>query len=337
MDSLKDQERTGGKVWIDLQPEERSDIILIMAEAKKENISLRQVWEAYKNGKLDAAPMVRRTLSEAIADTIRERTKELCRPRYLEELESFLDRFADGRGGQFIDRIGKPDIQTWMDNQKWAPTTYNSNLGRISSLFNVAYRNGYIKNNPADLMGKQTVTQNRPERFTAKEAKQFLKLASKQKAVLPYFVLGLFAGVRPEELETITWGNIDLDAGQLNLSGDQSKVRKPRTTELHPTCLTWLRPLVKEPNQLIAPSSAIIRKLRRNIKTTMGLEKWTQDVVRHTAASFLVQLHRNKAQVALWLGNSERELDQHYLSTVTEKECAEFWSLTPKQVAKDVK
>src|SRR5271157_3137864 len=70
MDGMKEQERTGGKAWLQLTPEERGDLSVIVAEAKRENIALRQVWEAYKNGKLDAAPLLRRTLKQAVQETI---------------------------------------------------------------------------------------------------------------------------------------------------------------------------------------------------------------------------------------------------------------------------
>src|SRR6188474_1559333 len=61
MADLKQQHRETGQSWVQLSPEDRNGLMSIYAEAKREGIALRTVWEAYKTGKLDAAPMKRRT------------------------------------------------------------------------------------------------------------------------------------------------------------------------------------------------------------------------------------------------------------------------------------
>src|SRR5215469_13262880 len=58
-DEVKQQHKHAGKSWLELTPEERNDLMLVFAEAKKENLTLRQIWQAYKSGKLDAAPLQR--------------------------------------------------------------------------------------------------------------------------------------------------------------------------------------------------------------------------------------------------------------------------------------
>src|SRR5262245_56508594 len=62
MDGVKSQHRNAGQAWIELSPEERNDLMLIASEARDRKVTVRQVWEAYKNGKLDATPIERCTL-----------------------------------------------------------------------------------------------------------------------------------------------------------------------------------------------------------------------------------------------------------------------------------
>lgn len=86
-DNLKAEHRQAGQNWVDLSPEERNDVMTIYSEARNEGIALRTIWEAYKNGKLDAAPMERRTLKQAIEETMQWRRSENLHERYLGELE----------------------------------------------------------------------------------------------------------------------------------------------------------------------------------------------------------------------------------------------------------
>jgi hypothetical protein len=66
MDEIKAQHKVAGQSWIELSPEQRNELLTIYGEAAREGISLRTVWDAYKSGKLDAAPMQRRALAQSL-------------------------------------------------------------------------------------------------------------------------------------------------------------------------------------------------------------------------------------------------------------------------------
>jgi integrase len=328
MDEIKGQHKVAGQSWIELSPEQRNELLGIYAEAEREKISLRTVWEAYKTGKLDAAPMQRRTLKEAIAETMEAKRTENLRERYLGDLEAYLKRFADGRMEMFIDKIGVADIEKWFSDRGEALTTRKSNLGRLGSMFDVCFRRGYIKDNPILRVASPKLDKGAPERFTADEAKVLLKEARQRPASLGYFVLAMFAGIRPEELTTLKWSCVDLNAKTVHITGEQSKVRHHRDVPLHDTAVAWLKTITRDADELIAPPDITLRRHRRALRDK--LKKWPQDVLRHTAASFLVELHTKKELVAKWLGNSERTLDRNYLTPVNADECKKFWALTPK-------
>jgi len=328
--SLKNQKRNCGEAWVDLEPTDRADLMTIYSEAKAEGISLRTVWEAYKTGKLDAAPMQRRTLTQAIAETMEAKRSENLRERYLGDLEAYLTRFAAGRGEMFIDKIGVAEIEKWFAERGEALTTRKSNLGRLGSMFDVCWRRGYLRENPIFRISSPKIDHGTPERFTADEAKALLLEAQQRPASLGYFVLAMFAGIRPEELTALKWACVDLKSKLVRIEGEQSKVRHHRDVPLHGTCVAWLKTVERDPEAFIAPPEVTLRRHRRALRDKLG--KWPQDVLRHTAASFLVELHTKKELVAKWLGNSERTLDKNYLSKVTPKECEQFWALTPKAV-----
>jgi integrase len=331
MDEIKGQHKVAGQSWIQLSPEQRNELLGIYAEAEREKISLRTVWEAYKTGKLDAAPMQRRTLKEAIAETMEAKRAENLRERYLGDLESYLNKFAAGRMEMFIDKIGVADVERWFADRGEALTTRKSNIGRLGSMFDVCFRRGYIRDNPIVRISSPKIDHGTPERFTADEAKTLLKEARQRPASLGYFVLALFAGIRPEELAALKWSAVDMKSKLVRIEGEQSKVRHHRDVPLHDTCIAWLKTIEdRNPDSPIAPPAVTLRRHRRALREKLG--KWPQDVLRHTAASFLVELHTKKELVAKWLGNSERTLDRNYLSQVRRDECKKFWALTPKGI-----
>ena len=346
MDEIKGQHKVAGQSWIQLSPQQRNEFLGIYAEAEREKISLRTVWEAYKTGKLDAAPMQRRTLKEAIAETMEAKRTENLRERYLGDLEAYLKRFSSGRMEMFIDKLGVADIEKWFADRGEALTTRKSNLGRLGSMFDVCFRRGYIKDNPILRVASPKLDKGAPERFTAAEARVLLAEARQRPASLGYFVLAMFAGIRPDELTELKWSAIDLQAKTAHITGVQSKVRHHRDVPLHDTCVAWLKTITRNADENIAPPDITLRRHRRALRDK--LKKWPQDVLRHTAASFLYELHTqdvtkadkkksketaqtvSKTIIAKWFGNSERTLDKNYLSTVTPDECTKFWALTPK-------
>lgn len=265
LDNLKAEHRQAGRNWLDLSPEERNDVMTIYSEAKAEGIALRTIWEAYKAGKLDAAPMERRTLAQAITETIQWRRSENLRERYLGELESYLNKFAAGREQMFIDKLGVADLEQWFAGRNEALSTRKSNMGRLGSMFDVCFRRGYIKDNPVLRMSSPKIEAKPAERFTPDEARKLLQAARKRKASLAYFVLGMFAGIRPEELTALKWSAVDLKGGTVNIGAEISKVRKHRIVPLHKTAVAWLRPLADKakPEDMIAPPDVTLRRHRR--------------------------------------------------------------------------
>ena len=167
MNELKQQHRETGQNWLVLSPEERSGLMSIYGEAQAAGITLRTVWEAYMSGKLDAAPPQRRTLLQAIAETMEAKLTENLRERYRGDLEKYPTRFAAGRAEMFIDKIGVAEIEQWFAGRGEALTTRKSNLGRLGSMFDVCWRPGYLKDNPILRNFSPKIDHGIPERFTA--------------------------------------------------------------------------------------------------------------------------------------------------------------------------
>jgi hypothetical protein len=63
------------------------------------------------------------------------------------------------------------------------------------------------------------------------------------------------------------------------------------------------------------------------VRDAMGWPRWHQDILRHTAGSYLLALIGDVGKVATMMGNSPNILLNHYVEPVTQADCAAFWNL----------
>ena len=85
----------------------------------------------------------------------------------------------------------------------------------------------------------------------------------------------------------------------------------------------------------LAPHYSSVRRWKEVARHTIGFDRWPQDLLRHTAASFLLALYGDAGKVAARLGNSSSVLQSHYHEPVTQAECEKFWPLSTIQTAKN--
>lgn len=241
-------------------------------------------------------------------------------PRYVKSLEYYLRQFATGREEKPLADFTAEDVEAWMQRYD-SHYTRQTWLNRLSALFAFAVRRGYIAANPCDRLDRVTVDKKPPFILSPAQSQELLKVTPT--VMRPYLVLGMFAGVRPEEIERLDWAQIDLEAGTAFVDG---KTRQRRLVKLEPVAVTELRkhPLRSGP---VAPSSSTISRWRKQARRVLGLSSWPQDLLRHTAASYLLALHGDAGKVATMLGNSSGVLLNHYHEPVRNGDCGHFWAV----------
>ncbi len=69
------------------------------------------------------------------------------------------------------------------------------------------------------------------------------------------------------------------------------------------------------------------------MRGVLGLQRYPQDLLRHTAASYLIELLGDTAKVAKRLGNSEKTLCSHYYAPITKETSELFWYVPPPKAA----
>jgi|ERR1044071_2885087 integrase len=341
LEAKKTEREQHGVQALSLPHADRVSLNAARAKLAKHGVTLTQVVDDF----LSRQPTKTVALAAALSECIQAKRAAGRRDRYIAGLESYLQAFIKGRESKHVHEITPSDIETWFVSRGECNGTKASNLGRLSALFGLCVRRGYCPANPCDAIERVKLERNSPEILSVEDCRRLLDVCLAQRPnFLAYIVLGLFAGVRPEECEKLDWSAVDLEQGRVVIDASTSKVRRRRITELSDNAVAWLR-LAPNKTGLVVPwktdrRKRIVRQLRNATaeREFHGPKGWTvlresvpwcQDILRHTAASHLMARDKDAARVADQLGNSPRVLLTNYRALVTPEETAKFWALRP--------
>lgn len=282
-------------------------------------------------------PRTPKPLAVAVAEYLacKEREYEwgilsVCQLRSIRnEMEALLRRFPDGP----IDRLNRDNLVAHLERGDPEVKTYNNRRGLLSTFLKFALRNDWLPENPIDRTPHYRINHRRgsPEALGADLAAELMAFVEQYHdgAMVPYFSLCLFAGIRPciraGEISKLRPASVNLETEVIHIEPEVSKERAKRLVRIQPNLSVWLRayPLERYP---IVPRNAV--GMHRQICMKFGL---THDVLRHTFISMFVAKFRSIGEAALQGGNSEGVIRKHYLDLKSKGEAGRFFSIMPKQ------
>ena len=153
---------------------------------------------------------------------------------------------------------------------------------------------------------------------------------------IPYLCIGLFAGVRPEELIRMEWGMVRLEENHILLPADVTKTGRRRVIDIEPALKSWLALHIENGGNAKGPivESTNLRSRLRSLREKAKITKWPQDGMRHTYASNFMAMHENVDRLLLNMGHTSTQmLWEHYHQAVLKKHAQRFWQLCPKSKA----
>lgn len=257
------------------------------------------------------------TLETVLNELIVSKTAGNRRKVYTDSLHYYVSRFVNSFGSSSpVHSITTSQIEVFLNQfSGYARQTW---LNRISTFYAFAVRREYIERNPCKPIDRVRIDRKPPVVLTVEQANSLV--VSCPNICKPYLILGMFAGIRPDEIHRMTWDDVNLETGAVKVDG---KTRQRRIVYLEAIALKHLsaHPLKSGP---VAPSKNVIRRWKRKQKALLG-GKWCADILRHTAASYLLAKYQDVGKVAMALGNSPQILLRHYHDPVTQDESKKFW------------
>jgi integrase len=266
------------------------------------------------------------TVSGAIQSLLAAKEEDNLRPRYLKDLRLRLSRFSATYGGRLLADIAPAEIEAWLRSLALSPLGRNSYRLRLSVLFEYGRKCGWVDSNPVIDVAKAKVRDSLPGILTSQQVARLLETATEQ--TLPYWVIGIFAGLRSAELERLSWEDVDFEARLITVPATSAKTGSRRFVRMAENLLAWLAPYRDRRSGAVCPPNR--RKLLEEDRARAGIKAWPVNACRHSFGSYHLAYFRNAADTALQMGHVRSDmLFRHYHQRVKPTEAERFWKIVP--------
>ena len=156
--------------------------------------------------------------------------------------------------------------------------------------------------------------------------------------LLPYIVIGAFAGLRGAEIQRLDWSEIDLADGFIELKAEKSKTDTRRLIPIKPNLAAWLNDCRKKSGPVCSIGNVVnaLMELVQKVNTAMpegtpdkDKMRWKKNGLRHSYISYRVAECADVARVADESGNSPAIIRSNYLRRVKPDRAGEWFSIVP--------
>jgi Site-specific recombinase XerD len=279
------------------------------------------------------------TAQELVKELVKAKAADGVGKRHLDDLRTRLGvrgkkkdkisptSFAATFNDKLVAEISSAQIDDWLRSLDVGPQTRNHYRANVLQAFNFAVRHGYAPTNPVEGASKAKVVRETPGILSVEEAGALLVNAAPE--ILPYFAIGLFAGLRRAEIERLDWSEVDFESGLIEVTAAKAKTAQRRFVTLQPNLRAWLLPLRKLKGPITPPRDNF-RQLFTEARIAAGITDWPDNALRHSFASYHLAHFKNAASTALELGHHDSRVTfAHYRELVKPKEAARYWKLRP--------
>lgn len=290
------------------------------------------------------------TLNEVVAHYIGWRTQTEASVSFKELFDTFvaaekrseahtrglkytLPRFA-GLHDKKVSEITALDLEREMHGM--TPSVKNAFMRNLRAVFNYGLKRNYLAVNPVSGLDFAKIKKGEVVTLSPTQAEDLMTAAETDNELLPYHALGLFAGVRPLELERLEWRHVDLLEGHVEIAAAVSKTGRRRIIDIEPNLKAWLALYIAKGGTTEGKVTARtnLRQKLRDIRTAASLTEWTQDVMRHSYASYWLAEHGDINRLTLQMGHENSDmLWKHYHKASKKKDAALYWAIMPEPVA----
>jgi len=272
-------------------------------------------------------------VSDAVKEFIAEKERQKRTDTHVQRLTSRLTRFAESIN-QDVASVTAADIDLFLDGLKSGlcpvvARTRDNWAGDISNFFNWTKRKRYV---PSDYDEHQRVTRMHSnqdgliEIYTPEEMIDLLKKADTR--LIPFLVIGAFAGLRSSEFLLLDWSDVKFENGSSCIVVQKGKVKQRgksrRIVPMTKNLKAWLSRQPKKSGPIWPHSEPLLYKLMAKLPGTKN------NALRHSFISYRVASTKNVNQVALEAGNSSQIIFSNYRELVTEQDGQRWFEIKPK-------
>lgn len=252
------------RLWASLPDAEQVDIMALVQEMRRRGKPWRELLESQLPSAVAPGP----TLKEAIYGMLADERMANCSEKYLHGLEGFLRRFSAGRERMRVGEVTPALLQEFLSRIKNVDSRKTWRT-RLSSLLGWCVRRKHLAENPLNQL--ERIRRGKPGPPTVLDpvqARKAFDIVKGWPSFLPYFILGIMVGLRPEESDQVTLEMVRGDWQAINLPAKISKTRTPRLIPIPEEARAWLRTI--EPVTKLALSQSQRRRYVRKLRDTLS-------------------------------------------------------------------
>lgn len=270
-------------------------------------------------------------------------------------------RFADAFDGRPVNELRKDEIKEWLVGLGGGVRTTKNYLSIVGEILKHAVESRYLIKSPLDYLTTNERKElcgsgsgdSEPAILTVDEARRLLEAAREnpELRLLPAVALGLFCGIRTEELKRLRWSDIRESERPaiVTITSAIAKKRRIRHVDIPDNALSWLS-LCEEKEGLIA-HSPVNRDYQRRFRQLLKIagfggedesgvwrSQWDANAMRHSFGTYHFALRGNSLETSRQLGHkaSDQVLFDHYRALATKEQAERYFGLRPTSEGRNV-
>jgi integrase len=345
-----------GEAYFRLTPQERQEIGAMVPKLREKGISIRDAIE-YALPRLKPAGGDH-FLSEVVDELQASKTKRHdagdLAYHSLRDFNQRSDKLKDELGENLIHEINVEMLKEWIEGIEGSGRTRLNYLRITSEIFRYAKQKKYITENPIDDLSDndrkdlhgRLLHGGEIRVLTVKEAEDFIHFTWQHSPeFLGVITLGLFCGIRTEELQKLEWEKVNMEGGYVTIDASIAKKRRIRHVTLPENAKEWLLLCKDRRGKVVAstgkPFEHQFADLRRRagwVDKKTKKSTWPTNGMRHSFGTYHYALHGDSAITSRELGHKAGDdvLFDHYRALATTDQGEAYFGILPNKRSKKV-
>lgn len=239
------------------------------------------------------------------------KSKQHLRPDSVRDIRCIgnrLLRTSPELGKRNFSELSVSECEEWLNAAFHTNPQFNKARTMLHGLFEFALRREWCDKNPIKRIERRKVVEKEIQPLKLSETKRLIKTAQNESPEYAIVAaLLVYTGIRPREVRRLTWRDIDTEEKIITVRSQCSKTGGVRQVEIPPVLNRLLITHKSQNTSHICPTDW--QRRWRKIRDNSGFrERWVQDVLRHTDASFHAKRYANLPRLQLNMGHYDVSL-----------------------------